>query len=124
MVQRYVLDEISDVQLKVYMVWLPINPGDTLEQARRSAQAEDDPRIEHFWIPDPTIPALFKKPLGMTEGSAWDVFLLYGRRAEWGEELPVPTYYMHQGRPLPSDRILDARKLADEARVLLMEAHP
>jgi len=121
-VQRHVVNEISNPDLKVYMVWLPINPGDDYEQAQNSAQAEDDSRVEHFWIPDPTIPELFKKPLGMTEGTAWDVFLLYDRQAGWGDELPVPTYFMHQGRPLPADRILDARKLADEVRRLLKDS--
>lgn len=118
-VQRYVMNEISDPDLSVYMVWLPINPGDDLEQAHVAAEPVRDPRVEHFWIPDPEIPELFKTPLGMDGGSAWDVFLLYGADAEWGDDLPVPDSFMHQGQPLPAERVLDARALADEVRAQL-----
>lgn len=121
-VHRYVLKQIPDHRLSVYMVWLPINAGDGLEVAQRSARPVSDPRVAHFWIPDHSLAEAFKAPIGLEEGTAWDVFLLYGRDARWGEQIPSPVSFMHQGLKLSEDRVLDARKLADEVRALLANA--
>ena len=50
----------------------------------------------------------------------WDVYYLYGRRAEWKEGLPpVADYYPHQLRSLPPDRMPDGTKLAEDLQELL-----
>jgi hypothetical protein len=49
---------------------------------------------------------------------AWDVYLAYGRDAEWRNEPPVPAYWMHQLR-LDPERRLDGDRLAAEITKLL-----
>ena len=118
-VHRYVVNEIEDADLEVYLVWLPILPADDRAQAEAAAEMEWDPRVRHFWIADPSIPELFQEPVGLAEEKAWNVYLLYDRDARWAERAPRPRSLMHQGRKLPADRQLDGRKLADEVRALL-----
>jgi hypothetical protein len=119
---RHVVTKIADPNLRVYIVWLPIHAGDNLAVTQDIAGPLADPRVRHFWVPEDSLTQVFKRPLGMSEGKAWDVFLLYDGKAEWGETPPVPSSYMHQRQPLPTERTLDARTLAAEARRLLAPA--
>lgn len=118
-VHRYVLNKIADDKLRVFMVWLPIHEGDDREDAVRSASRISDPRAIHLWGPDLELTEVFKEPVGLEEGPAWNLYLLYGPDARWGETVPEPVSFMHQRLKLSTDRTLDARALADEARALL-----
>lgn len=123
-VRRHVLDEVEDEDLRVYMVWLDIREGDSLAAAEENAARLRDSRVTHYWIPDDELTKRMREVVGMSEGRAWDVFLLYDRHAAWGAGVPHPSSYMHQSLPLPEERSLDARKLADEVRDLLSEEGP
>lgn len=119
-VARHVLQKIDSEQLQVYMVWLPIQDGDDREDAKRSANRIHDPRVTHYWGSDLALTEAFKAPIGLEEGHAWDVFLLYDEGTAWqGASPPAPVSYMHQRLPLPEERTLDARRLAEEVRALL-----
>lgn len=119
-VDRHLLKKISDERVQVYMVWLPILERDSREVAQSSANAVDDPRVSHFWIPDDAITHEFTSMVGLEKGArAWDIVLVYEEGTTWGETLPKHTSYMHQQLPLPKERQLDARRLADEVRALL-----
>lgn len=118
-VHRYILNRIDESNLRVFMVWLPISPGDDRAAAEGSASHITDPRVTHLLGADLVLTEVFKEPVGLEEGMAWDLFLLYDKGALWGETPPVPSSYMHQRLKLPIERTLDARVLADEVRALL-----
>ena len=118
-VDRHLLKKISDDRLRVYMVWLPILDRDNREVAQQSANAVQDPRVTHYWIADDAISHAFAPAVGLKEGRAWDIVLVYATDTTWGEDLPEYESYMHQQLPLPLERRLDARLLADKVRALL-----
>lgn len=67
-------------------------------------------------------PGLFARRLGL-RGTAWDVYLVYGRSARWdGADPPVPTFWMHQlGEEAGADQklSLDPGRLTREVLALI-----
>jgi len=119
-VQRYVLNKIKDDRLRVYLVWLPIRDGDNEAAARNAMQYLVDPRVRHFWVKDLVLAEGFKKPLGLKEEVAWDVYLLFPRGATWRSPVPDPVLFMNLGRKeMPASSTLNGIELADETRKLL-----
>jgi len=117
LVKRYVLEANDDPKLRVLVVWLPISDEDTEATARRAAADLAEPRVKQYWTTDKSVGDAFKKPLGMTRGTAWDVYLVYGPQRRWtGEEPPAPDFYMHRNDDLPAALHLNARRLAEAVR--------
>lgn len=85
------------------MVWQPISGG-TREAVPEAAKRVNAPRARHFWDGPGTTLSAFKRLLG-TPREAWDLYLVYGRGAEWGDGAnpPKPDYLMHQLRGAGSD---------------------
>ena len=97
--QRYALDQVTDDRLRVYVVWGPYKERETEADARFAAAFIPDPRAIHFWTETPAAGNLFNeplKPLGLGSQSAWDSFLVFAPEARWGEEPPVPAFFMHR----------------------------
>jgi hypothetical protein len=122
--ERYVLQTVSDPRLRIYTIWLPISDDDTRVTAARAAGDLYDSRVRHFWTADRSIAQTFAKTLGIKQGPAWDVFLVYGPEASWQDPAvpPAPRYYMHRSGELPQDQTFDGRKLADAVRAALAAA--
>jgi hypothetical protein len=122
-VQRYVLNKIKDDRLRVYVVWLPTRDGDNESAARNAMQYLVDSRVRHFWVNDLFLAEGFKKPLGLKEEVAWDVYLLFPKGATWRPRVPDPVLFMNLGRnEMPASSVLNGIKLADEIRKLLGNA--
>lgn len=75
-----------------------------------------DRRVSHYWDGEKKLGEGFKPVLGLDQ-TAWDVYLLYPPGAEWKEQPPKPTFWMHQlgvevGQPLNGDIMAgEVRKL-------------
>lgn len=105
MVKSEVLARIPSEDLRVYLVWLPILGGDTLDAARESAGTVGDPRVTHYWDPDLSfarslgevlsIPPSPRRDQGLRTGTAWDIYVAYPRGATW-EQAPPTTFWMQQ----------------------------
>lgn len=117
--QRYVVDEIADERLRVYVVWGPMLGGETEADARSATLHVLDRRAHHFWTGGHGVAELFRAPLGLGETLAWDTFLVYPAGVSWGETIPVPAYFMHVEKPLPAERRLNGEKLAEQVRKAL-----
>lgn len=118
-VQRYLLDKISDDRLRVYVVWGPYKEHETEADAEFAAPFVPDSRAMHFWTPDTAAGDLFQeplKPLGLSRGSAWDSFLIFGPETRWGETVPAPADFMHREVPGKS---LNGVRLFEQVRDLL-----
>jgi len=112
-VVQITLDEIPSAEVKVYVVWEPILPGDREGAAKKSQELVSDRRSRHFWAPDLELARRFQNPIGLITEPAWDVYLLYGAEATWPDDtVPTPSDFMHQlaGR-LPGDKVLDGPAL-------------
>lgn len=112
--QKYVLDEIDDEGLEVFVVWGPMQGYETREHAEEAPAFLPDPRSTHFWTTAHTCAEMFQKPLGLVDERAWDTYMLFGPQARWQDEPPPPSFYMHVGRSLPEERRFDGKKLAQQ----------
>lgn len=122
MVERHLLEQSLNPVLSIYIVWEKIGPQDTAEAASRAAALLPDPRIHHFWSPDRFAGTAFQAPLGISQSTAWDVFLVFGKGKKWLGVPPTFDTFMHnqkQIRELPKARLLNAEKLAGEVKGLL-----
>ena len=105
--------------MRVYVVWVPSLPPDKEDRVPAATVKIPDERASHYWDADGKLKVAYQRLMKMEE-PVWDVYYVYGRDAEWKDELPpVPAYYMHQLRSLPPDRMLNGAKLAEEMRKLL-----
>ena len=99
-VVRGIFEKASTTDLRGFVVWLPMLPGDSAETAVTQSQAFQDRRVIQGWDAERRIGDLFTKTLKLTR-TAWDVYLLYPPDVTWkGSEPPLPAFWMHQ---LPSD---------------------
>jgi hypothetical protein len=120
-VQEEVLAKISDPALRVYVVWEPICKGDSRGAAEEAVREVPDRRATHYWAGDRELGDRVSPVIGLKGETAWDVYLLYPPNVKWEEKPPTPVFFMHQlqGR-LPEELCLDATKLAERVRQLLV----
>jgi len=118
-VQRYVLERIADDRLRVYVVWAPVDEGDSEETATLATRLVPDPRAAHFWAGNLALPEAYKVLLGTTRSVAYDVFLLFPAGAVWREPAPAPLSSMHNRLDLPPARKLNGPGLAREVEQTL-----
>ena len=117
------LDKIKDSDLRVYAVYLPVLDGDQESSVSAAAKYIPDSRASYFWDSRGQLGQGYSGVLQIPEGkTAWDVYLVFDRKAEWKESPPVPNYWMHQLWALwdvAPERRFDADKLAGEVKRLL-----
>lgn len=106
MVQKSVLEAIDDPGLTVLNVWVPVLRGDNEEAARRATVHLPDARVRHFWFDGRELGESFQAPIGLEGRPAWDVYLVYAPGVRWEESPPKPSFFVHQLRKLPEDRLL------------------
>ena len=94
--------------LRTYLVWVPVLMARESHVAN-GTNAVKQPGIAHYWDGHSALVRGYMQPLGLSQ-LAWDVYMIYGPDAQWGEEgPPVPDFWMHQ---LPG---VDAPRLDAEA---------
>ena len=122
MVQKKILEAVTDEKIKVYVVWTPVLQEDGRQAAVNAIGHVPDERAIHFWDAD--------KSLGFSLGTvvtlprerelAWDVYFAYDKKAKWDEVPPKPSDWMHQ---LGNDeRTLDGEKLRTTVEQLVAAA--
>jgi hypothetical protein len=87
-VQREILEEHSDSDIRVYVVWFNMLSGDS-----RSGWDEcvmSDPRATHLWDERRLASRTFAGEVDGAAAPVWDAYLLYGREAMWGDVVPRP----------------------------------
>jgi hypothetical protein len=80
-VREHILDAHQKARLHVIVVWEPMYPGDTRQDAVDN-EVFDDPRVTSFW--DPT--EISGKWIGQRDGDGsivWDAFFAYKPSAQW-----------------------------------------
>ena len=81
--QENILKRHPNADLRVYVGWIPMLPGDANPEV---ADLLVDERAKHYWDGDRKLGREVASVLGNNERSpAWDVFLVYGPDAAWGE---------------------------------------
>lgn len=90
-----VLKAIPDERLRVYIIWLPMFPGDSRKWAQTRSDEFSDKRVSYYWDGEKIAGKAWQKTLG-TKREAWDVYLLYGAGSQWDKEPATPDFWMHQ----------------------------
>jgi hypothetical protein len=68
----------------VHVGWIPVLPGDANPEV---ADLLVDHRATHYWDGRRKLGAAVARLLGQGEaGPAWDIFLVYGPNARWGDK--------------------------------------
>jgi hypothetical protein len=121
LVRRYLIDETDDEDLRVFVVWGPMQNNEERKDAVAATANLADGRVTHFWTPRHTLAQAYMKPLGLADDlePAWDTYLLYDRGVRWGGAPPAPTFFMYVEKPLPEEGVLNVETLARKSRELL-----
>ena len=113
-----VLDNLKGQDVKVYSAWEPMLPSDARYAVGRATKNLTDPRVSHFWDSDGVLAKSFAPVLGLQNGRAWDVYLLYDRDAEWTDTPPKPEFWQEQ-LGISEETKLDGAKLQAEISKLM-----
>ena len=80
--QANILERYPKADLRVFVGWIPILPGDANPEV---AELLVDRRARHYWDGERKLGLAVSRLLGFGGSAAWDVFLVYGPAAKWGE---------------------------------------
>jgi hypothetical protein len=114
-VQEKVLRKIDSEKLTIFVVWLPVLPGDSRERATKAMKVLTDKRAQHFWDSRTEVGKAFAAHIPLPQGQklavAWDYYALFEAGAKWKDSPPAPAEWMHQLADLMPERQLDGDKL-------------
>lgn len=113
-----VLTNIKDDRLRVYMIWLPIFPGDSRQHAQNRSNEFKDERLSYFWDENQITGKQWQSVLDI-ERIAWDVYFLYGAEAHWKEQPSQPNFWMHQLSGVNAAPFLNPTEFESKTRELL-----
>ena len=119
-----VLKDVPDDRLRAYVVWDPIFGGDFDGESRKLSNKFGDKRVRYFKDPKSFAGNLWERVLQTKRGIAWDVYLLYGADAEWGDEPPPPAFWMHQLNGVTKAPRLHAGTFTEELKGMLSKLEP
>jgi hypothetical protein len=115
----------QDPRLQVFVVHEPVIGG-TADRIRGAAGLLHNPHVHHYWNASGGFGRLLGQAVGLKRDGqdvyAWDVWMIYGPDAEWGDAgPPQPLRLMHQLPPLqnPAYTYLDSKAFAQDVRAQL-----
>lgn len=115
-----VLEKISDEDVRVFSVYLPILRGDQESSVASASKLLPDKRVSYFWDGKSQLAQSYADVLQMPRGQpAWDIYLASNRDVEWSSKPPAPDYWMHQLGGQPPERRLNGERFAEETNKLL-----
>jgi hypothetical protein len=121
-VQRYVLDQIANPDLKVYVVWEPVFPSDSEQASHEASGLVSDPRVQQFWSSSRVTGHSFGKLSGKPDKPLWNSFLIFGGDKKWTDAAPDPDQFRivpRSGMEVQADRKMNGTKLAEEIKARL-----
>jgi hypothetical protein len=79
----------------LYVLWVP-RSGGREKDVPAATRVVADSSAHEFWDGNDLLGIYYKQVLGW-RGNAWDVYMLFGPKAQWSGDLPpAPDFYMHQ----------------------------
>lgn len=120
------LSKTENPRLRTFVVHVPVI-GATNSDVAPATQLLQNPNVTHYWNASGAFGRELAKAVGLTRGDAlvyaWDVWLIYGPEAVWGNAgPPQPRYLMQQLRALQGSAKfprLDSEEFAREVHGLL-----
>jgi hypothetical protein len=123
---RSLLSKVDDARLQTFAVHVPVL-GAKAKDVSPAAELLENIHVRHYWQESGEFGRALAKAVNLRHDDelvyAWDVWLIYGPEATWGDELPPrPRLLMHQLRALQDSKEfprLDSVLFAQQARNLL-----
>lgn len=79
----------------LYVLWVP-RQGGREKDVPAATRVVADSSAREFWDGNDLLGMEYKQVLGWRD-NAWDVYMLYGPKAQWSGDLPpAPDFFMHQ----------------------------
>ena len=79
----------------LYVLWVPRRGGQE-KDVSNATRVIVDASAHEFWDGNNLLGVQYRQVLGW-RGNAWDVYMVYGPKAQWNGDLPpVPDFFMHQ----------------------------
>jgi hypothetical protein len=85
-VQKEILEEHPDSNLKVYVVWFNMLAGDSRTGWDKCAMS--DPRAIHLWDEKRLASRAFAGEVEGASAPVWDAYVLYDPKTTWGGDDP------------------------------------
>ena len=73
--QNEILSKNPSADLKVYVVWFNMLPGDA--RWRWDGDGMTDPRVTHLWDEQKTVGTWFSREVTHSDSPTWDFYVLY-----------------------------------------------
>ena len=114
-VEKQALDQIKGDKVKVFVVWIKRFFGDSQEAAQEAMALMPDRRARHFWDGSGQLSKRYAKFVELPDkrNFAWDVYFVFGPKAEWTENPPTPDFWMHQLGGPGTGNLLDGGKFRE-----------
>jgi hypothetical protein len=122
-VQRYVLDPIASLDLRVYVVWERVARADSEEISYAASHLVSDPRLRQFWSASRFTGHAFAHLAGHDGKPLANSFLVFDRDKKWTDQPPTPDHTRlppENGVNPPADQRLNGAKLADDLNARLL----
>ena len=112
--QDDVLEQVTDSDLTVHVIWLPVLKGDTGDSVGQAMLTMQDPRARHYWDEDTSLGYAYGRIVELPDGDdlAWDVYFGYGRGSSWPDQPGAPDSWWHQLRR-DDHRVLSTARLRE-----------
>jgi hypothetical protein len=121
-VQRYVLDQIKDPGLRVFVVWEPALAHETSASVAAASRFISDPRVVQLWEDEHRFAGQAFAGVLKTGAPAWDVYLAFPGDIRWADAAPSPAFIMSNmpGEQAPPNYPhLNGPELANQIKRLL-----
>lgn len=118
------LQNVQDERVRAYVVWLPVLGGDFEGSAQELSDSFRDSRVRYYLDPATLTGNLWEKVLKTGREVAWDVYFLYGPKARWDQDPPIPDFWMHQLGGVTKAPRLDGPRFTEKLKEMLVEMDP
>jgi hypothetical protein len=109
-VERFVLEQIGDPDLRVYVVWMAPDRKESAQLVKLVAALAPDPRVTHFWSTDRALDKVFEPMLALYKPVS-NPCLLFGADRAWTEPAPLPDRLRQTANGSPKSPVDPAQKL-------------
>lgn len=84
-------------RVEVFVVWIPMQKGDSAEAARETGRLFEDTSVQQFWDGKRALGRLIAGSVNIEPAViAWDIYLGYDASAVIGDRVPAPVDWVHQ----------------------------
>ena len=112
----------------MYIIWLPVQSGDTAEDAQKVAKKFAAPSTKHYYDKSNGTAISLGKTLNLPpsewgggddkNGGAWDVYALFAPGELWMDRPPEPAFWTHQLDNITTHPRLDTKELQKQVEAL------